>query len=75
MRSYRPPAAAFQQEFPNQEKTASMMNYNKFSVSVSDIVGTWGESSTSALNMYNTIDWWLRGHECGGDGELVYDTC
>jgi hypothetical protein len=46
---------AFQQEFPNQEKIASMMNYNKFAVSSGDIVGTWEESSTSAVSLYNTV--------------------
>jgi hypothetical protein len=45
----------FQQTFPTQEKVEAMLNYNKFAVTLKDIVGTWEESSGSYVNMYSTI--------------------
>ncbi|MEI9918926.1 MAG: hypothetical protein WDO14_08985 [Bacteroidota bacterium] len=56
-----PTAAALQQEFPNQDKIATMPNYNKFAVSPGDIVGTWEESTSTALNMYNSYTGYYAG--------------
>ncbi len=50
-----PSAATFQQEFSDQKKVEAMFNYNKFAVTVSDLVGTWSESSGSYVDMYNTV--------------------
>ncbi len=50
-----PTATAFQKEFPDQAKIESMINYNKFAVSPKDLVGTWEESSSTGVNMYNTV--------------------
>jgi hypothetical protein len=50
-----PSMAAYQKEFPNQEKVESMGNYNKFAVTAGDIPGTWEESSSSGIDMYNTV--------------------
>ena len=50
-----PSQADFQQTFPTQEKVEAMLNYNKFAVTLNDIVGTWEESSGSYVNMYSTI--------------------
>lgn len=50
-----PSQAAFQQEFPTQEKVEALLNYNKFAVTLADIVGTWEESSGSYANMYSTV--------------------
>ena len=50
-----PSSAVFQLEFPNQEKVETMLNYNKFAVTISDLVGTWDESSGSYVDMYNTV--------------------
>ena len=50
-----PSQADFQRIFPKQEAVEAMMNYNKFAVTLKDIVGTWEESSGSAVNMYSTI--------------------
>lgn len=50
-----PSQADFQQTFPTQEKVEAMLNYNKFAVTLKDIVGTWEESSGSYVNMYSTI--------------------
>lgn len=50
-----PSRAEFEQEFPTQEKVEAMLNYNKFAVTLKDIVGTWEESSGSYVNMYSTI--------------------
>jgi hypothetical protein len=49
-----PSMAEFQKEFPDQAKIESMVNYNKFAVSPKDIVGTWEESSSTAVNLYNS---------------------
>lgn len=49
-----PNASAFQKEFSDQAKIEAMLNYNKFAVSPKDIVGTWEESSSTAVNMYNS---------------------
>ncbi|MCX7638272.1 MAG: hypothetical protein N2044_10560 [Cyclobacteriaceae bacterium] len=45
----------FQREFPNQKKVEAMWDYNKFAVTLSDLVGTWEESSGAAANMYNVV--------------------
>lgn len=50
-----PSQADFQQAFPTQEKVEAMLNYNKFAVTLKDIVGTWEESSGAYVNMYSTI--------------------
>ncbi|MCK6616662.1 MAG: hypothetical protein L6Q51_03370 [Cyclobacteriaceae bacterium] len=50
-----PSAQEFQKEFPNQEKIAGMLGYNKFAVTLADLVGTWEESSGAAANMYNVV--------------------
>lgn len=50
-----PSKSEFQQYFPDQEKIAAMTGYNKFAISMADIVGTWEESGGSAVNMYNTV--------------------
>lgn len=50
-----PSDAALQQEFPSHDKVAAMLNYNKFQVTKADLMGTWSETSHSAVNMYNTI--------------------
>ncbi len=50
-----PNAAEFQKAFPNQDVIASMQNYNKFAVSASDVVGHWTESSSTGLQVYNTV--------------------
>jgi hypothetical protein len=44
-----------QRQFPDQERIEALLNYNKFSVTLADLSGTWDESSSSAINMYNTI--------------------
>jgi hypothetical protein len=49
-----PSVAAFQKEFSTQEKVEALTNYNKFAVTLSDIVGTWDESGGSYVNMYNS---------------------
>lgn len=49
-----PNAAEFKKEFPDQDKIGAMGNYNKFAVSKEDLPGTWEESSSSGLDMYNT---------------------
>ncbi len=50
-----PSAQEFQKEFPNQEKIAGMLGYNKFAVTLADLVGTWEETSGAAANMYNVV--------------------
>jgi hypothetical protein len=50
-----PSVGAFQQEFSDHKKVEAMLNYNKFAVSVTDLVGTWDESSGSYVDMYNTV--------------------
>jgi hypothetical protein len=50
-----PSAQEFQKEFPSQEKIAGMLGYNKFAVTLADLVGTWEESSGTGVNMYNTV--------------------
>ncbi|MBP9924660.1 MAG: hypothetical protein KBF45_01630 [Cyclobacteriaceae bacterium] len=50
-----PSAGAFQQEFSDQKKIEAMLNYNKFAVASSDLVGNWDESTGSYLDMYNTV--------------------
>lgn len=49
-----PSFEAFQKDFPNIEALGKMSGYNKFAVKLPDLVGTWDESSSSALNYYNT---------------------
>lgn len=50
-----PSQAVFLQEFPNQEKVEALLNYNKFAVTLADLVGTWDETSGSYANMYSTV--------------------
>ncbi len=50
-----PNAAELQKQFPDQDKIAAMTGYNKFMVSAGDIIGTWDESSSTAVQMYNTV--------------------
>ncbi|QOI97351.1 MAG: hypothetical protein HRU69_07540 [Flammeovirgaceae bacterium] len=50
-----PSAQEFQKEFPNQEKIAGMLGYNKFAVTLADLVGTWEESSGAGVNMYSVV--------------------
>lgn len=50
-----PSAAAFQQQFPTQEKVEAMLGYNKFEITLNDIVGTWESTSGAYVNMYNSI--------------------
>lgn len=50
-----PSVHEFQKEFPNQEKIAGMLGYNRFAVALADLVGTWEESSGAAANMYNVV--------------------
>lgn len=50
-----PDAATLMAEFGDQAKIESMMNYNKFAVSPQDIVGKWEESSSTGVQMYNTV--------------------
>lgn len=50
-----PSQAVFQQAFPNQENVEALLNYNKFAITLADLVGTWEESSGSYANMYSTI--------------------
>ncbi len=49
-----PNSSEFQKVFPNQDVITAMQNYNKFAVSASDLVGHWTESSSTAVQMYNT---------------------
>lgn len=49
-----PSSSAFLQEFPDQKKVEALLNYNKFAVTLADIVGTWDESGGTYVNMYNT---------------------
>lgn len=50
-----PNVTAFMNEFSKQERIASMLDYNKFALSVSDLVGEWEESSGAYVDMYNTV--------------------
>ncbi|MBL7872951.1 MAG: hypothetical protein JNM78_15145 [Cyclobacteriaceae bacterium] len=50
-----PTREVFQREFPDQKNVEAMLNYNKFAVTVADLVGTWDESSGSYVDMYNTV--------------------
>lgn len=50
-----PSAAVFQQQFPTQEKVEALLGYNKFAITLNDIVGTWESTSGAYVNMYNTI--------------------
>jgi hypothetical protein len=50
-----PGAADIKKEFADQDKIAAMVGYNKFIVSASDIGGDWDESTSSSINMYNTV--------------------
>jgi len=50
-----PSEAALQKEFADQAKIELMVNYNKFAVAGSDITGTWEESTSTGINMYNTV--------------------
>jgi hypothetical protein len=50
-----PSKAERERLFPAQEKIEAMLNYNKFAVAQADLVGTWDESTSSALNMYNSV--------------------
>lgn len=50
-----PSMAALQKEFPNQEKIEKMTGYNKFFVVAGDISGTWEESSSTGINLYNSV--------------------
>jgi hypothetical protein len=50
-----PSRADFQRQFPDQERIEALLNYNKFAVTLADLAGTWDESSSSAINMYNSI--------------------
>ncbi|HRE66857.1 MAG TPA: hypothetical protein PLM56_13005 [Cyclobacteriaceae bacterium] len=49
-----PSQAAFQQEFPNQEKVEALLNYNKFAITLTDLAGDWTSSSGAYVNMYST---------------------
>jgi hypothetical protein len=46
-----------------------MTGYNKFAVAAKDIVGTWEESSGSAVNLYNTY----TGNYAGMNSTQGYD--
>ena len=48
-----PDFQTFQKEFPNIEALGKMAGYNKFALKLSDLAGTWDESSSSFLNYYN----------------------
>lgn len=50
-----PSALEFQKEFPNQEKVAGMLGYNKFAVTLTDLAGTWEKTSGAAANVYNAV--------------------
>lgn len=50
-----PSASALQKEFADQAKIEAMPNYNKFAVAPQDIIGTWEESSSTGIDMYNTV--------------------
>ncbi len=49
-----PSAEALQQAVPTQEKIEGLLNYNKFAVTDADLIGTWEESGSSYVNMYNS---------------------
>lgn len=49
-----PSQAAFQQEFTTPEKVESLLNYNKFAVTVNDLAGDWDSSSGAYAQMYST---------------------
>jgi hypothetical protein len=65
-----PNVAAFQKEFPNQEKVAALLGYNKFAVSLNDIVGNWEATSGAAVQLYNTV----TGGYAGMNASSSYDT-
>lgn len=48
-----PTASDFQKAFSDQQKIETMLNYNKFAVTAADLVGTWEESTSSGVDMYN----------------------
>ncbi len=50
-----PSKAELQRLFPAQERIEAMLNYNKFAVAQADLAGTWDESTSSAINMYNSV--------------------
>ena len=50
-----PSKAERERLFPAQERIEAMLNYNKFAVAQADLGGTWDESTSSALNMYNSV--------------------
>ncbi|MBX2915462.1 MAG: hypothetical protein KF856_09365 [Cyclobacteriaceae bacterium] len=49
-----PSQAAFHQEFPTPEKVESLLNYNKFAVTVNDLAGDWDSSTGAYAQMYST---------------------
>jgi hypothetical protein len=50
-----PSATAYRQEFEDQSKIESMVNYNKFAVAPGDVTGTWQESTSGGIDMYSTV--------------------
>lgn len=43
----------YDSQFPKPENIKSMLGYNRFAVSLSDLTGTWTASGSSALQYYN----------------------
>lgn len=48
-----PNKATFKQHYPHPTDTKVLMNYNKFAVGASDIVGTWSGSDGASVSLYN----------------------
>jgi hypothetical protein len=48
-----PSSSVMQNEFSDQKKIESMLNYNKFAIKEADLLGTWESSSGAAVNLYN----------------------
>jgi hypothetical protein len=64
-----PDKNSYYQQFPEPKALGNMTGYNKFAVAAKDIVGTWEESSGSAVNLYNTY----TGNYAGMNSTQGYD--